>query len=96
MTTAPHARSVPEPRVGCVVGHEVGVALVLTDGGPVRASYGARLLGAIARDRSCEPQPGDWVVLRTWCDGPVTVERALGREPVERLAPVVRLHPRAT
>ena len=79
-----------EPEVGCVLARETGVLLVLTDAGPVRASYGARMLGAIARDRSGVPEPGDWVTLRRWCDGPVTVEGSYSRPP-RPLAPVLPL-----
>lgn len=60
--------------VGCVLSIEPGVAVVLTDSGTVRASWGSRLLGQVARDRALAPAPGDWVVLRRWYDGPVTVE----------------------
>ena len=60
-----------------MLAQEVGVLVVLTDDGPVRASYGARMLGAIARDRSRLPAAGEWVSLRRWCDGPVTVEGVL-------------------
>jgi hypothetical protein len=77
--------AVPAPRaeqqVGCVLAREVGVLVVLTDRGPVRASYGARMLGQIARDRSRVPEPGEWVVLRHWYDGPVTVEATLSCQP---------------
>jgi ribosome biogenesis GTPase len=77
--------AVPAPReeqtVGCVLAREIGTLVVLTDGGPVRASYGARMLGEIARDRSRVPGPGEWVVLRRWYDGPVTVERVLTPRP---------------
>ena len=81
----------PEVEVGCVLAREIGVLVVLTDHGPVRATYGARLLGLVARDRTHVPEPGEWVALRRWCDGPVTVEELLGRAPDERLATVVRL-----
>jgi hypothetical protein len=64
----------PAPWVGCVVGGEPGVAVVLTDSGEVRASYGGCMLGRIARDRGCVPGPGDWVVLRRWTDDRVTIE----------------------
>ncbi len=87
MTAAPLGR--PEPEVGCVLGHEVGVLVVLTDHGPLRATYGARLLGAIARDRGCTPEPGEWVALRRWPDGPVTVEGAVYRPPRRRPHAVV-------
>jgi ribosome biogenesis GTPase len=88
--------AVPAPRdeaaVGCVLACDVGVLVVLTDVGPVRASYGARMLGQIARDRTRVPEPGEWVVLRRWYDGPVTVECMLTRRP-SRIAPVVPLRP---
>ena len=70
---------------------EVGVLVVLTDVGRVRASYGAHVLGQLARGRSRVPAPGEWVILRRWCDGPVTVEGILSRPPSETLAPVVPL-----
>ena len=60
-----------------MVSRETGVVVVLTDDGPVRATYGGGLLGRIARDRSCLPGPGEWVVLRRWADGPLTVEEML-------------------
>ena len=76
---------------------EIGVLVVLTDVGQVRASYGPRMLGEIARDRSRLPEPGEWVTLRRWYDGPVTVERTLARPPVAGtdhvLATVLPLHP---
>ncbi len=90
MTAAPLAR--PEPEVGCVLRQEVGVLVVLTDGGPLRATYGARMLAAVARDRGCVPEPGEWVALRRWSDGPVTVEGTVYRPAAPtRLAPVVAL-----
>ena len=75
-----------------MLAHETGVLVVLTDVGPVRASYGARMLEQIARDRSRVPEPGEWVVLRRLYDGPVTVEAALTPRP-PRIAPVVPLRP---
>lgn len=69
---------------------EIGVLVVLTDGGPVRATYGAQMLGAICRDRSCVPGPGDWVTVRRWSDGPLTVEGTLTR-PSPALARVLPL-----
>ena len=72
---------------------EIGVLVVLTDDGPVRASYGARMLCEIARDPSRLPEAGEWVTLRRWCDGPVTVEGVLAR-PYQppALATVLPLH----
>ena len=75
-----------------MLGSEIGVLVVLTDHGPVRASYGARMLGAIARDRSRVPEAGEWVTLRRWCDGPVTVENILSRPAPRPLAQVLQLH----
>ena len=74
-----------------MVAREIGVLVVLTDDGPVRASYGARMLGAIARDRSRCPEAGEWVTLRRWCDGPVTVEDVLTRPAAPALAKVLPL-----
>ncbi|MCW2756413.1 MAG: GTPase [Nocardioidaceae bacterium] len=65
--------------VGLVLRVETGVARVLTDTGETVASYGGRMLGAVARDRSCAPAAGDWVTLRTWADGRVTMEECLTR-----------------
>jgi ribosome biogenesis GTPase / thiamine phosphate phosphatase len=89
-----------EPEVGCVLGQEAGVLQVLTDRGEVRATYGARMLGLLARDRSCAPQAGEWVALRRWPDGPVTVESLVWRPPASAeaqapLAPVLPLRRRA-
>jgi hypothetical protein len=85
-----------ECEVGCVLGREVGVVLVLTDRGEVRASYGARMLGALARDPSSAPDPGEWVALRRWPDGPVTVEGLVWRPPTPTsLASVLPLRRRS-
>lgn len=81
------------PWVGCVLGGETGVARVLTDRGEVRASYGGGMLALIARDRSVAPGPGDWVVLRRWSDGRVTIESPMRPQPV-RCARVIPLRAR--
>jgi hypothetical protein len=73
-----------------VLAGETGVLVVLTDAGPVRASYGARMLCAIARDRSRSPQAGEWVTLRRWSDGPVTVEDVLTRPALAKVLPLRR------
>ena len=75
---------------------ETGVLLVLTDRGALRATYGAPLLGLLARDRTATPEPGEWVLLRRWCDGPVTVEEMFARRPEPPLADVVHLRPDAS
>lgn len=76
--------------MGCVLARETGVLVVLTDDGPVRASYGARMLCAIARDRSRSPEAGEWVTVRRWCDGPVTVEEVLTRPSLATVLPLDR------
>lgn len=89
MTAARVAR--PDLEVGCVLAREIGVVVVLTDDGPVRASYGDRMLGVIAGDRSRVPSVGEWVRLRRWSDGPVTIEGTLGLSTVAPLAQVLPL-----
>jgi hypothetical protein len=80
-----------DPWVGCVVGCETGVARVLTDRGEVRASYAGSMLCRIARDRGCAATPGDWVVLRRWPDGRITIEDVW--VSAARVADVIQLHP---
>lgn len=70
------------------------MAVVLTDAGEVRASYGGNLLATIARDRRATPQPGDWVVLRRWADNRVTLESRLDR-CARHCAPVIDLRSRS-
>jgi ribosome biogenesis GTPase len=65
--------------VGCVLRVETGVAVVLTDGGETRASYSGRMLADVAHDRARAPAAGDWVTLRHWPDGRVTLEECLTR-----------------
>jgi hypothetical protein len=45
------------------------------------------MLCRIARDRSCLPEPGDWVALRSWCDGRVTVA-GLMQQPLAAVVPL--------
>lgn len=68
-------------RTGRVVSVGDGFVHVVSKAGPVRASLGSDLLARMAQDASAAPRPGDRVLLRTWCDGPVTVERILARVP---------------
>jgi hypothetical protein len=58
---------------------ERGVCTLLSAGEVRRASLAGHLLAAAARDRSCLPCPGDWVVVRTWPDGRWTIEAVLPR-----------------
>ena len=77
------------PLVGCVVRVEVGVLVVLTDAGEVRASLDGCLLARVARDRGCLPVAGDWVQLRRWPDGRVTALTSM--RPAAALAPVIAI-----
>jgi ribosome biogenesis GTPase len=65
--------------VGRVVAVDTGVVRVRTRRGTVDASFGATLLAQIVKDADASPRVGDRVRLRTWADGPVTVERVLVR-----------------
>lgn len=56
-----------------------GLCTVLTADGPVRAGLGGSLLAAVAREPTASPCTGDWCLVRTWPDGPVTVEAVLPR-----------------
>ncbi|WFE57034.1 ribosome small subunit-dependent GTPase A [Micromonospora sp. WMMD712] len=66
-------------RPGRVARVDRGVCTVLDADGPVRATLGAAVLADAARDLTRLPCAGDWVLLRTWPDGPVTVESVLPR-----------------
>jgi ribosome biogenesis GTPase len=65
--------------VGRVARVDRGVAGVLTEQGPVRASYGAALLHEIAADATAAPCTGDWCVVRDWPDHRLTLEKLLPR-----------------
>ncbi|HEX2299352.1 MAG TPA: ribosome small subunit-dependent GTPase A, partial [Pseudonocardiaceae bacterium] len=56
-----------------------GRCTLLSQGGPVRATLGAPVLERLAQDTAQGPCTGDWCVIRTWPDGPVTVEAVLPR-----------------
>ncbi|MFI6230781.1 ribosome small subunit-dependent GTPase A [Micromonospora echinospora] len=66
-------------RPGRVARVDRGVCTVLCAEGPVRASLGGAVLAAAAHDLTSLPCAGDWVLLGTWPDGPVTVEKVLPR-----------------
>ena len=59
---------------GRVVRVDRGMCTVLTAAGPVRATLGGDVLQAVAVDTTAAPCTGDWVLVRAWRDGPVTVE----------------------
>ncbi len=65
--------------IGRVTRVDRGVASVLTEDGPVRASWGGPVLTRAAQDPTAAPSTGDWCVLRTWPDHRVTVEHVLPR-----------------
>jgi ribosome biogenesis GTPase / thiamine phosphate phosphatase len=66
-------------RTGRVVAVEVGVVQVVSRRRRLRASLGSALLQEMAKDATAAPRVGDRVQLRSWADGPVTVERVLAR-----------------
>ncbi|WP_433343356.1 ribosome small subunit-dependent GTPase A [Micromonospora sp. CA-111912] len=76
---AAHVRNRTHQRPGRVARVDRGVCTVLGADGPVRATLGAAVLAAAARDLTRLPCAGDWVLLHTWPDGPVTIEAVLPR-----------------
>jgi ribosome biogenesis GTPase len=62
-----------------VVRVDRGMCKTMTATGPVRATLGASVLEAAGHDPVDAPCTGDWVVLRPWPDGPITVEAVLPR-----------------
>jgi ribosome biogenesis GTPase len=68
-----------DPAPGTVPGRvsrvDKGLCTVLTEEGPLRASWSGALLAEIAKDASATPCTGDWVAVRRWPDDPITVER---------------------
>src|SRR5262245_4672303 len=72
----------PREEPGLISRVDRGLCIVLTASGVVRASLGADLLDALARDPANGPCTGDWCRLRHWPDGPVTVEALAPRRSV--------------
>jgi ribosome biogenesis GTPase / thiamine phosphate phosphatase len=72
-----------DPAPGLVPGRvsrvDKGLCTVLTNDGPLRASWSGGLLAEIAKNAQATPCTGDWVALRQWPDDPVTVERVARR-----------------
>jgi ribosome biogenesis GTPase / thiamine phosphate phosphatase len=62
-----------------VTGVDRGSCTVLTGRGPTRATFGGPVLERMAADATHAPCTGDWCVLRSWPDGPVTMEALLPR-----------------
>ncbi|MDQ1689802.1 MAG: ribosome biosis GTPase / thiamine phosphate phosphatase [Frankiaceae bacterium] len=64
---------------------------LLTEAGPLRATLGSALLGSDPMGAACT---GDWVAVRRWPDGPVTVEAVLPRRSaLVRSSPVRAARP---
>lgn len=68
-----------DARVGRVVRVDRGLASVLTESGPVRATFGSHLLAHMAMDSTSAPCTGDFVVLRDWPDHRTTLDLVLPR-----------------
>ena len=64
---------------GRVARTDRGICTVLTATGPVRASLGGAVLTAAACDPVALASTGDWVALRRWPDGRITIEAVLPR-----------------
>jgi len=74
-STADFLQSVPEDLVpGRVARVDKGLATVLTEDGPVRATWSGAVLAAMASDTQAGPCTGDWAVLRFWPDDRITLE----------------------
>jgi len=65
--------------IGRVVRVDRGVARVLTEERPVRASFGGNLLAQMSADATTAPCAGDWCVVRVWPDHRITLENVLPR-----------------
>ncbi len=68
-----------DAHLGRVVRVDRGLASVLTESGPHRATVGGALLGRMAKDPTEGPCTGDWCVLREWPDHRLTLERIVPR-----------------
>jgi ribosome biogenesis GTPase len=76
-TTAAYLNSLPASAEfvrGRVVRVDKGLSTVLTEDGPVRATWSGGVLAAIAVEPQATPCTGDWVALRHWPDDRITVE----------------------
>ena len=71
LATLPGAAELVPGRVARV---DKGLSTILTEDGPVRATWSGGLLAAIAADSQATPCTGDWVAMRCWPDDRVTVE----------------------
>jgi ribosome biogenesis GTPase len=71
--------SATDARPGRVARVDGGVASVLTEHGLRRIGLAGGLLGEVAMHPASRPCPGDWVVVREWCDHRLTLEAVLPR-----------------
>lgn len=69
----------PDQCPGRVTRADRGVCTVLTGAGAIRASVAGSLLAAAAREPVAMPCAGDWVAVRRWPDGRLTIEAVLPR-----------------
>jgi ribosome biogenesis GTPase len=67
--------------VGCVLRVDHGIYDLLCGAGRLRVTLGGPMLAAMARDPMAGPCPGDWCEVRSWPDGPYTLERLLTPHP---------------
>lgn len=65
--------------IGRVVRVDRGAAVVMSEQGPLRATYGGDMLALIAHDQAQTPCTGDWCVLRLWPDDRTTIDRLIPR-----------------
>ncbi|MEO7745883.1 MAG: GTPase RsgA, partial [Actinomycetota bacterium] len=67
------------PRPARVTRTDRGACDLLGEEGPWRATWGADVVAAVARDPLAVPSTGDWVAVQLWPDGHRTVEAVLPR-----------------
>ncbi|MGC4941609.1 ribosome small subunit-dependent GTPase A [Kribbella sp. DT2] len=72
--TADYLSALPGLIHGRVIRVDKGLSTVLTEDGPVRASWSGGVLAAVAEDSQSSPCTGDWVGLRQWPDDRITLE----------------------
>src|SRR5690348_16979538 len=65
--------------LGRVIRVDQGVVVVLSERGPLRCTYGGRLLGKVAANPQHAPCAGDWCVVQEWPDHRLTVAEVLPR-----------------
>ncbi len=71
------AGAAPEP--ARVTRTDRGACDLIGPDGPLRATWGADVVAAVAADPQAVPSTGDWVLVQLWPDGHRTVEHVLPR-----------------